>query len=73
MQSKKHSIYESVTNVVAGYISAILVQMIIFPIFNINTSVSENMTIALIFTVVSLIRSYVIRRMFNRYTHKIGS
>ena len=67
MQTKKHSAFESVVNVIAGYTTAIITQIVVFPVFGIETSTSDNMKIALIFTVISLIRSYVIRRSFNRW------
>ena len=65
MQSKKNSLIESFTNVAIGYGIAIASQLIIFPIFNIHITLSENFLIGLWFTVISITRSYVIRRWFN--------
>ena len=65
-QTRTMSLVESLTNVAVGYALAILTQIIVFPIFSIEVSVSQNLTIALIFTVVSVLRSYVLRRVFNR-------
>jgi len=72
MQTKRHSIIESISNVVIGYCTALITQIIIFPIFNIHTSQSENMKIALIFTIISLIRNYFVRRWFTRKTESYG-
>lgn len=66
MQSKKLSALESITNVIAGFLVALLTQLAIFPAMNIPVSLQENLTISLVFTVVSVIRSYVIRRIFNK-------
>ncbi len=64
-QSRAMSLVESLTNVIVGYGLAVLTQIIVFPIFSIEVSVSQNLAIALIFTVVSIVRSYALRRLFN--------
>lgn len=66
MQSKLNSLIESATNVAIGYIVALLSQVIIFPFFDINVSLETNIYIGFWFTLVSLVRSYVIRRWFNK-------
>jgi len=64
-QSKKHSIFEAIANIFLGYWIGVLTQIIVFPFFNINISFKENMIITIIFSIVSLVRSYVLRRIFN--------
>lgn len=66
MQSKKHSLIESFTNVLIGYIVALLSQLAVFPLFDINVPFTDNLLIGAYFTVISLVRSYVIRRWFNK-------
>lgn len=66
MQSKKMSIIESISNVAIGYIVAIVAQVIVFPIFDINIKPQDHILIGLLFTIVSLVRSYVLRRLFNK-------
>lgn len=66
MQSRIFSFIESITNVTIGYTMAIFTQLIVFPLFNIEIDLSSNFIIALIFTIVSLARSYVVRRLFNK-------
>lgn len=66
-QKRSHSIIESVTNVAVGYGVAILAQMVIFPVFGLYASASEHLLIAALFTVVSLVRSYLLRRLFNAW------
>jgi len=70
MQLKKHSFIESITNVIVGYGVALLSQIIIFPIFGIKATIRDNVLIGLFFTVVSIIRSYALRRIFNKLTGK---
>lgn len=64
-QSKKHSLLESVVNVAIGYGIAILSQIAIFPLFGIHIPLRDNLLIGVIFTVVSIVRSYALRRAFN--------
>ena len=64
-QSRKHSFFEVCCSTAFGYIIALGTQYLVFPWFEIETSHSDNMTIALIFTLVSIIRSYIFRRLFN--------
>jgi len=66
MQPKKYSIIESISNVCIGYGVALLSQIIIFPFFGIDISLKSNIFIGIWFTVISIIRSYIMRRVFNR-------
>lgn len=67
-QSIKHSWLESVSNVVFGYIVALTTAWIVFPWFGVETSMQDNAGITACFTTVTLIRSYLIRRFFNKHT-----
>lgn len=66
MQSKKYSLIESVSNVIIGYCVALLSQIIIFPFFGIYVSLEKNIYIGLWFTIISIARSYMMRRFFNK-------
>lgn len=66
MQSRKGSAIEAVANVAIGYGIAVATQRIVFPWFGIHVPVSTDLLIGAVFTVVSLVRSYVLRRVFNR-------
>lgn len=70
-QTKKHSFIESITNVAVGYGVALLSQIVIFPYFGIKVSLKQNMVIGCFFTVISILRSYVLRRIFTRLTERI--
>ena len=64
-QSRLMSLVEAVANVAVGYGVAVLTQMLVFPLFGLRTTVPENLAIGAIFTVVSLARSYALRRTFE--------
>lgn len=64
-QSRKHSLLESITNVVVGYALAVFTQTLIFPLFGVYLHFSENLAIAGVFTAISVVRSYALRRVFN--------
>ena len=67
MQSKKRSFIEAVTNVLIGYLVAVISNLIVLPLFGYQVSLFDGFAIGIVFTVISLIRSYVIRRLFNRF------
>ena len=64
-QSRVMSMIEAATNVVVGYLLAIATQIVVFPWFGIETGIAEHMTIGLAFVVVSLLRGYALRRLFE--------
>ena len=66
MQSKKHSIIESVANTVMGLVTSFLIQLTIYPLLDIPVSINQNIIITLVFFTVSIIRGYLIRRLFNK-------
>ena len=66
MQSRSMSFVEAVTNVVVGFVFALLTQIVVFPLFDMSVSVSDNLIISVIFTAVSIARTYVLRRLFLR-------
>ena len=65
MQSKRESMVESLTSTTIGIIIGIVLNLIILPIFGYPVSVVDSLWISVIFTVISIIRSYIIRRWFN--------
>ena len=66
MQTKYQSLIESLTNILIGYLTALLSQVLIFPLFDIYVSLQDNLLIGLYFTIISLLRSYLVRRYFNK-------
>ncbi len=61
------SLLESFIDVTSGLILAIIIQLTIFPyFFNLHPNIIESLHIALIFTVVSILRSWGWRLFFKR-------
>jgi len=69
MQTRFQSFIESLANIAIGYGVALGAQLLVFPLFSINIPMSSNVAIGIIFTLVSLVRSYALRRFFN-WLHK---
>jgi hypothetical protein len=65
-QSRRHSVIESALNMIVGYAVAFATQLIVYPFFHINLSLSDNALIGVVFMITSLGRSYLLRRIFNR-------
>ena len=64
-QSRLMSLVESITNVVVGYGVAVVTQILIFPIFGLHTTLAQNLQMGAIFTLVSIVRSFGLRRLFE--------
>ena len=64
-QSRLMSLVEAVANVIIGYGVAVVTQILIFPIFGLHTTLAQNLKMGLVFTVVSIGRSYALRRFFE--------
>ena len=58
---------ESFIDVGSGFILAVLIQLTIFPLFDLQPSILDSIWIALIFTVVSITRSRIWRLVFTKY------
>ena len=65
MQTRLMSLVEALTNICVGYATAVLTQMAVFPVFGLKVSLMENFVIGSVFTIISLARSYLLRRTFN--------
>ena len=72
MQSKLSSFYESLANVLIGYFISLLVQLAVYPLYGASFTFGQNVQIGLIFMVVAIVRSYVIRRWFNAKIHAVA-
>lgn len=69
-QTRAGSMIEAVMNVLIGYGVALISQLVIFPLVGIHVPFETNLEIGAWFTLVSLGRSYVIRRWFNARLHR---
>lgn len=69
-QSRAMSAVEAVGNVAVGFGVAMVAQVVVFPLFGLHAAPSEHLAIAGIFTGVSLVRSYLLRRCFEALRRK---
>lgn len=65
-QSKKRSFAEAWINIAIGFGINFTANMLIFPLFGWHISASQNLWLGVIYTLISLVRSYCIRRWMNR-------
>ncbi len=64
-QSRAMSLVEAVANVAVGYGVAVVTQILIFPVFGLETTLAQDLKMGAVFTGVSIARSYVLRRLFE--------
>jgi uncharacterized protein YhdP len=67
MQSRKRSALEAVANVAIGYLVAVAANFVVLPAFGYAVSVADSFLIGVAFTMISLARSYCVRRLFNQW------
>lgn len=65
MQSRWMSFVEALTNIAVGYALAVATQALVFPLFGLQVPLGDSLLIGAVFTVVSLVRSFALRRVFN--------
>ena len=64
-QSRLMSLVEAITNIVIGYGIAVATQLIVFPWFGLPARISDAVAIGAIYTGISIVRSYALRRVFE--------
>ncbi len=68
-QTRLVSVIETTLNTASGYVVSFMVWPLVGPLFGYEVTLSANFWITNIFTVVSLVRSYIWRRFFNAGLH----
>lgn len=66
-QSRKGSAFEAFVNIAVGLVISVIANHLIFPLFGFVPSLSQNIAITFIYTAISFIRSYCLRRVFNYF------
>lgn len=66
MQTKLQSLLESLFNIAIGLMINTTAQYLLYPLWGIDITMGENFSIACVFTIISLVRSYGIRRFCDR-------
>ncbi|WP_324754009.1 DUF7220 family protein [Roseovarius sp. Pro17] len=65
-QTRILSALEAATNVILGWIVAMTTQLLVFPVIGLQVMLWQNLALSSVFTAVSFLRSYVLRRLFMR-------
>lgn len=68
-QSRLGSFIEACINILIGFGINFGMNLLILPLFGFHISLVDNFYMGLLYTGVSIIRSYVIRRWFNSMIH----
>ena len=71
MQTKRQSLIETLTSVFVGWLIGVILNMLVLPLFDYNITVVDSLLVSLIFTVISVVRGYLIRRFFNSKGEKV--
>lgn len=66
MQTRLGSLIEAWANIIVGFTINWIANLLIFPLFGFDITPGQAFHVGLIFTAISLARSYVLRRVFNR-------
>ena len=70
-QWRSVSLHEAPANVIVGYVLAVITQIVLFPLFGWNPTLTQNLRIGLAFRGASLARGYLLRRLFERLRTRI--
>lgn len=65
-QTKKQSLIEVITNTAIGFLISLVSTFIIFPLVDIESTGGKNVIVTIFFTGISIARSYIVRRYFNK-------
>lgn len=66
-QSKLASWIESITSTAVGFGISLAAQWVFLPLLGVSITLSQNITFAVIMTVISIARGYVLRRVFEHF------
>ena len=65
-QTKKHSIIETLVNTFSGTFISYTATVFILPLWGYNVTYTDGIEISMLFTLLSLMRSYIVRRIFTK-------
>ncbi|WP_314435901.1 DUF7220 family protein [Massilia timonae] len=72
-QTRLGSLIEAIINVLIGFGINFTANMLIFPLFGFHITPGANLALGLIYTVISVVRSYAVRRWFNARLQRLAS
>lgn len=65
VQSRLSSFYEAMLNTIIGFVLSFTAGFIIYPLCGVEITAGANFAVVLIYTLISIVRSYAVRRWFN--------
>lgn len=69
MQTRLSSLIEALIGTAIGFLVSLLITAWLLPQYGHAVSWSDNFQITGVFTIASVLRSYLVRRFFNTYIH----
>ena len=63
-QTRSMSLVESIANTGAGFLVSLVLQISLFSLMSIETTTTQNLLMSGVFTLASLVRGYLMRRLF---------
>lgn len=69
-QSRRHSLLEASLNTASGFLLSLCATFVVYPAVGMTTTPAQNLWTTLAFTVISVVRSFVWRRVFNWWHHR---
>lgn len=71
-QTRLGSLIEAIINVIIGFSINYFANLLIFPLFGFHITPGANFVLGLLYTVISVVRSYCVRRWFNAKLHAMS-
>ena len=71
-QTRSMSLIESIANTGAGFLVSLVLQISLFSMMAIETTTTQNLTMSGVFTLASLVRGYLMRRLFLHWEEVAG-
>lgn len=71
-QSRLGSLIEAAVNVAIGLAISLVANYFVFPMYGFVPSFNSSVQITLIYTGISVVRQYVLRRWFNARLHRLA-
>lgn len=72
-QSRLESLIETVINTCLGFIINYCANLVILPLFGFHITPGANFLMGLLYTVISVARSYAVRRWFNARLRRLAA
>ena len=72
-QSKFGSLIEACINTAIGFMTTLVLAPIVYPLFGHSFTLAQNLGITAIFTVMSILRGYAVRRWFNARIKRLAA